>query len=372
VPLRHKFIFLGCIVLAVVAVLYVLLVKTGPAPANTSSEEAPLGLELTRARIQPMPVVLQSVGQVVSQHMVQIRPQVSGMLKQVLFKEGELVLKGQRLFQIETAPFEAALASARAVADNAKGNADRLESVAKKGYVTQQDYRNVRAMAEQAQAAYQQALINLSYTDLRAPIAGRTGSVAMKSGNIVSPSEAMPLVTINEMQPILVQFNIPQRSLDGVRQYQAQRAIKVNITDDKGASNLDQGSLVFIDNGVNPNTGTITLKAQLPNSHEQLWPGQYVTVNLEVTVEPKAIVVPQTSIQTGQNGNFVYIVEQGQVAVRDVLVDRQMGNLAVLSQGLLGSEQVIVRAPRDLRVGTKVTASKDGAAAPAEIRLPDS
>jgi RND family efflux transporter MFP subunit len=319
-----------------------------------------------------MPVVLQSVGQVASQHMVQVRPQVSGMLKQVLFKEGELVLKGQHLFLIETAPFDAALASAKAVADNAKGNADRLETVAKKGYVTEQDYRNVRAMAEQAQAAYQQALINLSYADLRAPIAGRTGAVTVKSGNIVSPSDALPLVTINEMQPILVQFNIPQQSLSRVRQYQAQRTIKVSVTDDKGVGNLDQGNLVFIDNGVNPNTGTITLKAQLPNAHEQLWPGQYVTVNLQVTVEPKAIVVPQSSIQTGQNGNFVYIVEQGEVAVRDVRVDRQMENLAVLSQGLLGSEQVIVRAPRDLRVGTRVNASKDGAAPPAEITLPDS
>jgi membrane fusion protein, multidrug efflux system len=354
------------------AVLYVWRANTGPAPANTPKQEAPLYLELTQARVQPMPVMLQSVGQVASQHMVQIRPQVSGMLNQVLFKEGELVSRGQHLFLIETAPFKVALASAKAVADNAKGNADRLESVAKKGYVTEQDNRNVRAMAEQAQAAYQQALINLSYTDLRAPIAGRTGTVTVKSGNIVSPSDALPLVTINEMQPILVQFSIPQQSLSRVRQYQAQRAIKVSVTDDKGVGNLDQGNLIFIDNGVNPNTGTITLKAQLPNAHEQLWPGQYVTVNLQVTVESKAIVVPQTSIQTGQNGNFVYIVEQGQVAIRDVRVDRQMDDLAVLSQGLLGSEQVIVRAPRDLRVGTRVTASKDAAAPPAEITLPDS
>lgn len=370
--MRQRFIYLGCLGLVVGAGLYLWREKSGPAPASASKEEASLSLELTQARVQPMPVILQSVGQVVSQHMVQIRPQVSGMLKQVLFKEGELVLKGQHLFLIETAPFEAALASAKAVADNAKGNADRLETVAKKGYVTEQDYQNVRAMAEQTQAAYQQALINLSYTDLRAPIAGRTGTVTMKSGNIVSPSDSLPLVTINEMQPILVQFSIPQQSLSRVRQSQEQHAIKVSVTDDKGVANLDQGNLVFIDNGVNPNTGTITLKAQLPNAHEQLWPGQYVTVNLHVTIEPKSIVVPQTSIQTGQNGNFVYIVEQGKVAVRDVRVDRQMDKLAVLSHGLLGSEQVIVRAPRDLRVGVKVTASKGGDAPAAEITLPDS
>jgi RND family efflux transporter MFP subunit len=369
--LRHKFIFLGGIGIVVGAVSYWRLSMTSPAPSNVPKEET-LSLEVTAARVQPMPVILQLVGQVASQHMVQIRPQVSGMLKQVLFKEGEFVSKGQRLFQIERAPFEAALASAKAVSDNAKGNADRLETIAKKGYVTQQDYRNVRAMADQAQAAYEQARINLSYTDLRAPIAGRTGSVTVKSGNIVSPGDALQLVTINEMRPILVQFNIPQQFLGRVRQYQAQRAIRVSVADDKGTADLDEGVLVFMDNAVNPNTGTIALKAQLPNAHEQLWPGQYVTVNLQVTVEAKAVVVPQTSIQTAQNGNFVYVVEQGQAAIRDVKVDRQMGKLAVLSQGLVGNEQVIVRAPRDLRVGARVSASKDAALPPAEITLPNS
>jgi RND family efflux transporter MFP subunit len=366
--LRRKFIFSGAIVIAV-AVLYVRLSATAPGPRNIP-QEAALSLEITAARVQPMPVVLQSVGQVASQHVVQIRPQVSGMLKQVFFKEGEFVSKGQRLFQIEPAPFEAALASAKAASDNAKGNADRLETVAKKGYVTQQDYRNVRAMADQAQAAYALALINLSYTDLRAPIAGRTGTVTVKSGNIVSPGDTLQLVTINEMQPILVQFNIPQQFLDRVRRYQAQRGIRVTVADDHGSGDLDEGVLVFIDNAVNPNTGTITLKAQMPNAHEQLWPGQFVTVNLQVTVEPKAVVVPQTSIQTGQNGNFVYVVEHGQAAVRDVRVDRQMGNLAVLSEGLTGNEQVIVRAPRDLRIGTKVSSAAGAGTPAAEVTLP--
>ena len=157
-----------------------------------------------------------------------------------------------------------------------------------------------------------------------------------------------------------------------MRQYQAQRGIHVSVADDKGAADLDEGSLVFMDNAVNANTGTITLKAQMPNAHEQLWPGQYVNVNMQITVEPKAVVVPQTAIQTGQNGNFVYIVEQGQAATRDVKVDRQMGNLAVLSQGLVGNEQVIVRVPRDLRSGIKVAAAKHGVSVPAEITLPKS
>ena len=237
----------------------VLRMSTKTPISSSSAEEEVVTVEVGAARIQPMPVLLRAVGQVVSQHVVQIRPQVSGMLTQVFFKEGESVSKGQRLFQIEPAPFEAALASAMAASENAKGNADRLETIAQKGYVTQQDYRNARALADQAAGAFRQAQINLSYTDLRAPIGGRTGSVTVKSGNIVSPSDAAQLVSINEMQPILVQFNLAQQFLPRIRQYQAKPGIHVSVADDKGAGKLDEGALVFIDNAVNANTGTITL-----------------------------------------------------------------------------------------------------------------
>lgn len=369
--MRGKLIFLAVIgSLAGLAATLRFVVATAPSSHPLAKEEAS-SVEVTAARVQPMPVLLKSVGQVVSQHTVQIRPQVSGMLKQVLFKEGQFVSKGQSLFQIEPAPFEAALRAARAASENTRGNADRLEAIVTKGYVTQQDYRNVRAIAEQAEAAYQQAQINLSYTDLRAPIAGRTGAVNLKSGNIVSPADTAPLVAINEMQPILVQFSVPQQFLAQVRQYQTAPGIKVSITDDKAVGELDEGALIFIDNAVNVNTGTIVLKAQMPNAREQLWPGQYVNVSMQLTVEPKAVVVPQTAIQTRQTGNFVYIVEEGKAQVRDVTVDRQIGDLAVLSAGLAGNEQVIVKVPRNLRGGINVTLVP-AVAVPADITPPKS
>src|SRR5882724_7236328 len=191
------------------------------------SQDAPLTVDVIAVRIQPMPVLLLAVGQVMSEHSVQIRPQVSGMLKQVFYTEGQSVSAGQRLFQIDPAPFDAVLASTKAASENATGNADRLEGLAKKGYAIVQDYRNARALADQAQAAYRQAQINLSYTDLHAPIAGRTGSVTVKSGNVVSPNDVAQLVVINEMRPIQVQFSIPQQFLARVRQYQARPGIKV-------------------------------------------------------------------------------------------------------------------------------------------------
>jgi multidrug efflux system membrane fusion protein len=340
--------------------------------AESPTEPKPLTVETTVAHVQPMPVVLQAVGQVVPEHTVQVRAQVTGMLTKVLFTEGQAVSAGQHLFQIEPAPFEAAERSAKAAWENAKGNADRVEPMLEKGYVSQQDYRNVRSTAEQAAAAYTQAQINLSYTDVRAAISGRTGSLTVKSGNVVSPSDVAPLVTINQMKPIQVQFSIPQQYLPRVQRYRAEGRIKVTITSDDGAGELDTGKLVFIDNAVNSSAGTVTLKAQCPNDREQLWPGQYVGVTLQLTSEPHAVVVDDTAIQVGQRGSFVYLMLDGKAQAHDITVDRQVGELAVVSSGLIGGEHVVSRVPRNLRSGMSVV-SADAAPVPrAEVTLPAS
>jgi multidrug efflux system membrane fusion protein len=333
-------------------------------------KDAPFTVEVTTAQVQAMPVLLQSVGQVVSGHSVTVRPEASGMLKRVFFAEGQFVSAGQRLFLIEPAPYEAALAATKAAAQSAAANADRFAALIERAYVTPQDYRNARAIADQTEAAYRQAQINLSHTDIRAPIAGRTGSLAVQAGNVLTAADAPQLVTINEMQPIDVQFSIPQQFLSRVREFNTQRPLKVSIASEDGARDLDTGALVFIDNTVNSSTGTVTLKARLPNAHEQLWPGQYVRVDLQLTVEPRAVVVPQTAIQTGQNGNYVYVVDDGIAEERRVSVDRQAGGLAVISEGVTGGERVVVRAPRNLRAGAAVIASGSAAAPAAAVTLP--
>lgn len=306
------------------------------------------------------------------EHTVQVRAQVAGMLEKVLFTEGHTVTTGQHMFQIEPARYEAALRSAKAAWENTKGNADRIELLAKQGYVVEQDYRNARSAAEQAEAAYTQARINLSYTDVRAPISGRTGSLTVKAGNIVSPSDVAQLVTINQMKPIQVQFSIPQQFLPRVQRYQAEGHIKVTVTRDDGDGQLDAGELVFIDNAVNSSAGTVMLKARFPNDREQLWPGQYVGVNLQLTVEPQAVVIEQTAVQLGQNGSFVYLVVDGEARSHNVKVDRQIGELAVVSAGLRGGEQVVSRVPRNLRSGMRVAPAPPVPSATAEVTLPDS
>jgi multidrug efflux system membrane fusion protein len=324
--------------------------------------DKPVVVEMVAARVEPMPISFQAVGQAQPEQSVQIRPQVSGMLEAAYITEGQHVTKGQRLFRIDPAPYETALAGARAAWENANAQAQRLAPLAGKEYVTTQELDSARAQAGQTLALLRQAEINLAYTEIRAPISGRSGSLSVKLGNLVAPVDTAPLLVINQMQPILVQYTIPQQRLPELQRYHQQRGIRIFITREDGSGELDEGELVFIDNAVNPSTGTVTLKARLRNEREQLWPGQYVGVRTQLTVQKDAVVVPQTAIQTGQEGNFVYIVEQGKAAVRPVKVDRQVNDLAVIASGLKGDEMVVTRVPRNLRPGAAVESAAPVAA----------
>lgn len=366
---RRTFLIIGCAT-ALLIILVAWRVMQNARAARVHPEDQPLPVNTTYSKVQPMPLIIQAVGQVQSEHTVDVKPQVNGILKEVFFQEGQYVEKGQKLFQIDPAPFEAALASAKSAAEDTKANADRLEPLVKQDYVTAQEYQDARAAADQAQATMQQAQINLSYTDIRAQVSGRTGSLAVRAGNVVAPTDAIPLVVINQMKPILVQYIIPQQDLDQVREYQAKHPVKVVIKHENGDGELDDGGLVFIDNTVNTNTGTVMLKARLPNLREQLWPGQYVDVEMQLAVQKDAVVVPQNAVQTGQDGNFVYLVQAGNAVVHAVKVDRQIGDLAVISAGLKGGEQVITLVPRNLRPDMKVVPLGAITTPPPTVQLP--
>ena len=361
--MKRKFIPLFIIIIIIAVLVALVEWRTsgngGKDKGKGKRPDTAVVVETAAVQVQAMPISLQVVGQVQPEHSVQIRPQVSGMLKDVYFKEGQVVKKGQRLFRIDPSQYETALIAARAEWEYAREQAQRLGPLAGKEYVTTQEYDNARAAVDKAQAALKQAEINYAYTNIRAPIAGRTGSLGAKTGNLVAPGDATPLVVINQMQPILVQYSIPQQRLSELRRYQAQNSIRIFITNEDGSGDLGQGNLVFIDNSVNTDTGTVLLKARVPNAHEQLWPGQYVGVRTRFAMQSDAMVAPQTAIQTGQNGNFVYVVEQGSATIRLVQVDRQVNDMAVIASGLKAGEIVVTRAPRNLRPGVKVVSAAD-------------
>jgi multidrug efflux system membrane fusion protein len=335
-----------------------------------------LTVKATRVIVKPMPVLIEAVGTVEPEQSVQVRAQVSGVLQSVLFKEGDKVKAGQTLFLVDPRTFQsqynqalAALARDRAQLENAKALEQRMQPLLQREFITRQEYdvavtsaKSLEATVQAGQASVEQARIQLEFSRIVAPISGRTGQLAVKQGNLVVASGGgVTLVTINSTDPILVGFSIPERQLEELRRYQNEKGMRIEILPDRAGAPVAEGKLVFIDNTVTPQTGTVLLKTRVDNTKEALWPGQFVNVRVVLTVEPEAVVVPDVAVQPGQDGPFVYLIgAENKVEVRPVKVARQIGNEIVIGSGLKGGDQVITEIPQALRPGGTVRIS-DGA-----------
>jgi multidrug efflux system membrane fusion protein len=320
-----------------------------------------LTVRAVQAVAKPMPFVVEAVGTVEAEHSVQVRAQVSGVLQSVPFKEGDKVKAGQVLFQIDPATFRAQYNQALAQLDrdkaqleNARAQQQRLEPLLKREFITRQEYDVAVTSAK--------ARIQLSYARITSPISGRTGTLAVKSGNLVQAAGAgVPLVTINTMDPILVSFSVPERQLEDIRRFQSDRNMRIEILADRAAPPVAEGKLVFVDNTVTPQTGTVLLKTRVPNATEVIWPGQFVNVRVVLTIEPEAVVVPEAAVQPGQDGSFVYLIdENSKVKVQPVKVSRQMGNDVVIASGIKAGDRVITEIPQALTPGATVQLAGEG------------
>jgi len=329
----------------------------------------PVTVTTVTAKRQAMPVVIDAVGTVESEHSVAIRPQTNGVLEAVLFKEGDRVKQGQVLFRIDSRPMlasveqaRAALARDQAQLQQARAQEDRLKPLAEKDYITKNEYdvaitqsKALQATVEANRAAMEQAKLQLSYASITSPINGRTGSLSVKSGNLVSAGTGgSPLVVINSTQPILVSLSVPQRYLNDVRSAWGDGAVKIMISLDANSPAVAEGSLIFIDNSVNQQTGTIVLRARVKNEKEQLWPGQFVAARIILKIEQDALVLPESAVQPGQDGALVYIAKEGRAQIQNVQVDRQIGELVVISKGLSGGEEIIKDVPPTLANGSAI------------------
>lgn len=328
-----------------------------------------VNVEMVTARIGDAPVQISAIGQIVSSHSVAIRPQVSGTLLKVFFTEGDYVKAGDKLFEIDAAPYRAELAQAEAqVASNraallaAETQEKRLLPLADKGYVTQQEVLDAKAAAEQARAAVQvsQALIsaarvNVDRTIIRAPISGRTGALSIKAGNLVTANEANALVTINQLQPVQAEFTVPQSQLGALQAALAKGPVAIDVSAQTGGETLASGKLLFVDNTIDATTGTVKLKAEFANADEKLWPGTFVSFTATLDTETNRVLVPEMAVQPGAEGSFVYVVDaENKAKLNPVKVARQVGKDVVIAEGLKGGEQIISRAPRDLKPGATV------------------
>lgn len=335
----------------------------------------PIGVRTITVKRQAMPVVIDAVGSVESEHSVAVRPQVNGTLTSVNFKEGDYVKQGQVLFTIDSRPMQASVAQTQAASmrdeaqlAQARAQEARLRPLADKEYITRQEYdvaatqmKSLEATVAANKAIVQAAQLQLSYGQITAPIAGRTGGLSVKAGNLVTGGTGgAPLVVVNSTKPILVALSVPQRNLNDIRELWGKKELKVEIAASGGGAAIATGTLVFIDNSVNPTTGTILVKARVKNESEELWPGQFVSARIVLRVEEDAMTLPEGAIQPGQDGPFVFVVKDGRAQMQNVTVDRQLGEQVVVSKGLKGDERIVIEVPPTLTGGAQVTLRGDG------------
>ena len=352
-----------------------------------------------RVSQQDVPVEIAAVGNVEAYATISVKSQVTGQLQQAFFHEGDVVRKGDRLFTIDPRPLEASLKQAEAtlVRDQALLNqaeaqiardranaqyqqltADRQAQLAARGLISKDAGEQARAAADatfgtinadkaayesaKAQLAVQQSVVDnarvlLSYADIRATIDGRTGSNTVKPGNLVSANSA-ELVTITQLQPVYVTFAVPAVHLAIVKEHLGKDPLLVIATSPEAGGQPIEGHLTFVDNAVDQASDTIKLKATFPNTDLRLWPGQFTRVTLRLTTLSNATVIPSQAVQTGQDGQFVFVVKpDSTVDQRPITVARRMGETVVVGKGLTRGETIVTEGQLRLEQGTRIQAS---------------
>lgn len=319
-----------------------------------------------------IPIQLGAIGTVEPLRTVAIKAQVGGQLMRVFFREGQDVRAGEPLFQIDPRPYHAALAQAEAAlqrdlaqAKNAEADAARYAQLVQKDYVTREAYdhnvsaaESARAVVVSDRAAIDSAQLLLSYCLIRSPLNGRTGSLMVHEGNLVKAND-VALVTINQITPVYAAFSVPEEYLPKIRTNDGQTA---EATSPSTGEALGTGSLTFLENAVDPSTGTITLKASFENTNRRLWPGEFVNINLTLGTRSNAILVPSSAVQTGQRGQYVYVVKKdGSVENRPVTVASTFNQDSIVEKGLTPGEEVVtdgqLRLTPKSRVAVKASVS---------------
>jgi multidrug efflux system membrane fusion protein len=382
---RHK-IFTACLVCVLTFTTAVACKKEEPQMAFP-----PATVLAAKAVQKDMPVVVQAIGTIEASRSVSVYSRVGGQLLAVHFKEGQDVRVGQPLFTIDSASYREKLRQAQgklardlAQFRYSQEEAKRFEFLFEKGAVAKSEAEKYRtdaaageASVKSSEAEVEDARLNLAYCDIGAPFTGNTGAYGVSAGAIVKANDT-PLTTLNQIAPVYARFSVPEKYLSDVKRYRAAGGVQVKVSpssDFKGE--VRTGKLVFIDNSVDVNTGMIQLKAEFPNADRLLWPGQFVNVALQLTVQRDSVVAPLQAVQTGEKGSFVLVVKPDMIAeMRPVVVDRSVGEETVIAKGLAAGETVVTDGHLKVRPGGRVeirdhlgaNASKPGSAAPATAR----
>jgi membrane fusion protein, multidrug efflux system len=325
-------------------------------------------VSVTKAVKKTVPIELSAISTGEAYSTVSIKGQVNAVLKEVHFKQGDFVKKGDLLFTLDARPFQASLAQAQANLDRDKAQADltvvqaeRYKKLYNEGIAPKEQYDQMQANAAAQkgsvhadEAAVESAKLQLQYCAIYSPVDGRTGALQVYPGNLVKENDVPVLVVINQIAPLYEDFSVPEQYLGVIKKYMAGGRLQIEATP-YGDTVPEPGYLTFVDNTVDNTTGTIKLKGTFANADHRLWPGQFSTASLRLSEDENATVVPTQAVQTGQTGDFVFVINPDQRAEsRPVKVARTLGAEAVIAKGIEPGETVVTDGQLRLIPGVKV------------------
>src|SRR5579859_209642 len=357
--------------------------KAAPSPQAALAAMPPVPVNLGVASLKTVPIQVRTIGNGEAYSTVNVKSQVEGRVERVYFEEGQTVKKAQLLFSIDSRPFETAvqqaqanLAKDQALEKNAQAQAARYDELFKSGIVSKDQYdqfhttaASLEASVKADQAAVETGKIQLGYCSIYAPIEGRTGNLMVHPGNTVKANDAT-LVVINQISPLYVDFSVPEQFLSDIKKYMAQGRLGVQAILPHEEDRPELGWISFVDNSVDRTTGTILLKGTFPNAGNRLWPGQFVNVVITLAEQRNAVVVPSQAVQTGQQGQYIFVVKSdNSVEIRPVVPGAVVGGDEVIEKGIQSGERVVTDGQLMLFPGAHVldraSASPGGGAPPA-------
>lgn len=361
-----------CAIVLLAAGGYWWFAKTSEKAARQSGGGSAVPVSVVEATQRDVPQRISGIGTVQSLHAVVLRPQVTGVITEVLFDEGELVERGALLARIDDRSIKAALAQAEA--EKISGEADlriaeldlaRYTGLSDRSVIPRQTIEQQAALVEKLKAAIQASeariaaqRVQLSFTQIRSPVRGRVGIRRVDPGNLVQAGDENGLVTVTQVDPISIVFTLPQELLPRLRAAtRNKQAVSVVAFDRDAGERLAQGRLTGLDNQIDVATGTLRLRAEFDNSAGELLPGQFVTLQLETGVSANATVVPAAAIQQGLNGAFVYRVQNDQAEMARVVTSFLDDEIAVIAEGVAPGDWVVVDGQSRLKAGAKVKVS---------------
>lgn len=341
------------------------------APAAAQQKAAPkippTPVTTMKAQAKNLPYSLSAMGRVRPSALVQVTPQVNGLVEKVHFQEGQQVEKGQLLFSMDPRPYQVAVEIAKASLnkDLAQLNEYRQElkrnlNMVKQKFVSQQDYEKIQAQAlaqaaqvEADRASLKKAQLDLDNCQIKAPMAGRTGKLLINVGNQVAAGTGSVLVEIAALAPALADFSLPESELYKVRKYQERGELAVTATTSDHIKVT--GKLKFIASQVDSQTGTIALRAAFHNHNRELWPGAFISVEVVLYVQEGVVVIPAQAAQEGPNGKLIYVVKDGQAQLRPITAGREVDGMLVVDKGVKAGEAVVVDGQGMLFPGASIT-----------------